>query len=247
MEDKLSLVMITYNAQVMLEKVLLSVKGLVDEIVIVDSYSNDNTIKIAKKYNARIYYKIYKDEGEQRNFGLEKVTCEWILTLDADEIVSPQLKKDIIEILKNNTEFVAFKIPYQNFFLGRTLNYGGENYEMIRLFRKNYGYAQPYQIHSQYKIKKGKIGILTGKIYHYSYQSLSQLYIKFTQYAMREAKVKKSKKETTSIKKIFLYPFHMFWTRFIEEKGYKDGLIRIPLDLGFAYMEFLTYFLLLFV
>ena len=67
------------------------------------------------------------------------------------------------------------------------------------------------------------------------------MYCKFTRYALNDAKQKSIKGEKTSLKKIIMYPMHMFWSRFIEDKGYKDGLFRIPLDLGFAYMEFVTY------
>ena len=69
---------------------------------------------------------------------------------------------------------------------------------------------------------------------------------KFTDYAKREARQKINKGEKSSIKKIVFYPLHMFWARFIKDKGYKDGIFRIPLDVGFAYMEFLTYVLILF-
>ena len=73
------------------------------------------------------------------------------------------------------------------------------------------------------------------------------MYGKFTDYALREAKIKKEKGERTSLRKIFFHPAHMFWARFVEDEGYKDGLFRIPLDLGFAYMEFLTYITLPFI
>ncbi len=88
---------------------------------------------------------------------------------------------------------------------------------------------------------------MRNKILHYSYRSLTQLYKKFSGYAWKEAKRKRQQGERTSAKKIVLYPLHMFWARFIEDKGYQDGFFRIPLDLGFAYMEFLTYFLMLFI
>ena len=72
------------------------------------------------------------------------------------------------------------------------------------------------------------------------------MFNKFTDYAKRDVQTKINNREKSSLKKIILYPLHMFWARFFKDKGYKDGLFRIPLDLGFAYMEFLTYFLLLF-
>lgn len=251
MQRLLSLVTITKNAEELLDKTLESVQGLVDEIVLVDDYSQDRTLEIAKKYNAHIYKRHEKDLGKQKAYGLQKAKNEWILFLDADEMISSGLKKEIHQLLKSRVQnlksnFVAYRIPYQNYFLGKTINHGGENYVMIRLFNKKYAISHPSLVHEKVEIKKGMVGKLRNKIYHYSYRSLWQMYRKFTDYAVREADQKAKKGESASLEKITLYPLHMFWARFIQDKGYKDGLSRIPLDLGFAYMEFLTYLLLWF-
>lgn len=259
MHRSLSLVIITKNAEELLGNCLQSVQGLVDEIVLVDDYSKDKTLEIAKKYNARIYKRHNKNLGKQKAYGLQKAKFDWILFLDADEMISKELKKEIISLLNcsitketiqqsNNRTIddVAYYIPYQNHCFGKPVNYGGENYAMVRLFKKAHAISHPSLVHEKVEIKKGGIGRLRNKIYHYSYRSLWQMYRKFTDYAVREAYQKIQKQETASLKKLTLYPLHMFWARFIEDKGYKDGLFRIPLDLGFAYMEFLTYLLMLF-
>lgn len=245
MKRHISLVIITKNAGKLLDECLQSVQGLTDEIVLVDDYSEDNTLAIAKKHNARIYKHHEKDFGKQKAFGLQKAKCEWILFLDADERLSAQLRKEI-QKLSESSKFVAYKIPYQNHFLGRQINYGGENYAMIRLFKKEYAVSHPSLVHEKVEIRKGSIGKMKHKIEHYSYQGLLQMYIKFTDYAVREAAQKAKKREKSTLAKLTLYPLHMFWARFFKDKGYKDGIFRIPLDLGFSYMEFLTYFLLLF-
>ena len=130
--------------------------------------------------------------------------------------------------------------------MGRPVNRGGEDYKMLRLFRKDSVLITPALVHEGFRLKKEEVGMLKSKILHYSYRSLTQMYAKFTNYAVREAKQKAEKREKTSLKKIFFYPLHMFWARFIEDRGYKDGIFRIPLDVGFAYMELLTYILLWF-
>ena len=116
---------------------------------------------------------------------------------------------------------------------------------MLRLFRKNSANMTPSLIHEHFKLSKGKSGRLKGKIFHHSYRSFPQIFVKFTDYGIRMAKEKFLSGEKSSFKKIFIYPIHMFWARFIKDKGYEDGLFRIPLDLGFAYMEFITYVTLL--
>ena len=252
MKTKLSLLLISKDADELLEACLRSSKGLVDEIIIIDDFSSDRTLEIAKRYNAKIYLHHEHDFGKQRAYGLKKVSGEWVLVLDSDEVLSDGLKSEINKILSprlsrdSRMTISGYLIPFQNHFLGRPVKYGGENYKMLRLFKKDSVGIEPGLVHEHFALKQGKVGKLKHKIYHYSYRSLIQVFKKFTDYAIREAKQKIKKSERTSFKKIFIYPPHMFWARFIKDKGYKDGIFRLPLDLGFAYMEFLTYFLMLF-
>lgn len=250
MKNNLSVLIITKNAGPIFERCLKSVYDLADEILIIDNYSFDTTLELAKKYAAKIYLHEEEDLGKQKAWGLKKSKGKWVLVLDSDEMVSEKLKKEIKSILRPfhgkraKNDKSAYEIKFQNHFLGRPVRHGGENYKMLRLFKKGSVVINPSLVHEKFKIKKGEMGKLKNKIYHYSYRSLRQMYIKFTDYAIRDAKIRGEKGEKSSLKKIFIYPLHMFYARFIKDKGYKDGLFRIPLDLGFAYMEFLTYFLL---
>ncbi len=247
MSAKLSVLMITKNAAETLEKSLASVKKIADEIIIVDSMSTDRTVEIAKNYLAKVYVKEFTDIGKQRIFGLSKAKGKWVLILDCDEIVSERLMHEIKSKIDNNRiKINGYYIPYQNFFLDKPLQFGGEDYKMLRLFRRVKLSIQPSLVHNRIEVKDERIGYLKGKIFHHSYRSIFQMFGKFTDYGIRMAKEKSLSKEKSSFKKIFFYPVHMFWARFIIDKGYEDGLFRIPLDLGFAYMEFLTYFLLFF-
>lgn len=246
----MSLLMITKDSEELLEKSLKSTQAIADEIVIIDNDSRDKTIEIAKKFQARIFKHDENDLGKKRAFGLNKTRGRWILVLDADEVISEKLSREIQELDQEKLRkknIAGFYIPYQNHFMGKAINYGGENYKMLRLFRKESVVISPALVHEGFRLKKGEAGVLEHKIDHYSYRSLLQMFAKFTDYGLREAKQKVKRGEKTSFKKIFLYPLHMLWARFVEDKGYKDGIFRIPLDLGFAYMEFLTYFLMLFI
>ena len=238
MSAKLSVLMITKNAGETLEKSIASVKKIADEIIVVDSQSTDRTIEIAKNYLAKVYVKEFSDIGKQRNFGLSKAVGKWVLILDGDEIVSERLMKEIK--LKIN----GYYISYQNFYLNKPLQYGGENYKMLRLFRRVKLSIKPSLVHNKIEVKDPRVGYLKGKIFHHSYRSGGQMFRKFTDYGIRMAKEKHLSGDKSSLKKIFIYPIHMFWARFIEDKGHEDGLFRIPLDLGFAYMEFVTYLIL---
>lgn len=242
---KISGIMITKNCSTFVNKSLKSLTGLTDEIILVDDFSTDNTLRIARKYQATIFKHKLRGHGLQKRYAVSKTRNTWVLCLDSDEILSSSLKKEIRETLKTKSYYSGFYIPYQNYFLNRKVCFGGENYQKLILFNKNKARISKDPIHDKVIVEKGKIGFLKNKINHYSYQSLLQVFRKFTKYALSDYYVKAKKKESSSLKKVVLYPIHMFYSRFVKDKGYLDGLFRIPLDLGFAYMEFLTYLLLL--
>ncbi|MGB9755553.1 MAG: glycosyltransferase family 2 protein, partial [Desulfurella sp.] len=102
---------ITYNEEDSIERALKSV-DFCDEIVIVDSYSTDNTVSIAKKYTDKVYFNKFVNYGEQKNFAIEKLSTDWILSIDADEVVSPSLKAEILKAIKNS-KFDSYYIKIQ--------------------------------------------------------------------------------------------------------------------------------------
>lgn len=246
--SSLSLLMIVKNEEQRMARSIEFAQEIIDEIVIVDNGSTDNTVNIARKYGARIYTNLDKDLGKLRQYGLNKIKNDWVLMLDADEEVTEQLREEITYNMKHETKrYDGYYLKYRNHFLGREIQHGGEDYKVIRLFRKSAVKLDAALLHEKIEILSGKIGELKHPINHYSYRSLRQLYTKFTKYALRDAQQRVNRGEHTSLKKIALYPMHMFWARFVEDKGYKDGIFRIPLDLGFAYMEWLTYVSMMFM
>lgn len=240
----LSHLVITKNSGSLLARSLESSRGLVDEIVVVDASSSDNTREIAKAYGARIYESGGNDLGRQRSLGLSQCRGKWVLMLDADEEVGQALKDEIRGLHADSVPEDGFFIPYQNHFLGRPVYHGGEDYRVLRLFRRDKASISENPIH-EHAVVAGRTGVLKNHILHYSYRTLPQTFAKFTDYAKREAGRKTARGERSGIRKLLAYPAHMFWARYIKDKGYRDFPLRILLDFGFAYMEFLTYFLML--
>ena len=123
---KISVAMITFNEEKILRKTLESVKGLADEIVIVDSGSTDATKCIAEEFGAKFYPETWKGYGPQRNSAIEKCKSEWILNIDADEEISEELQKKIIEITRNTSNRKEiFKINRLSVCFGKDIKYGG--------------------------------------------------------------------------------------------------------------------------
>jgi|GEM_PF-1163751 len=244
---KLGVCIITKNPGNLLLSCLSSIYSWTDEIVLIDDYSTDGSIDNAKKkFNCKLYLHKYLGEGYQRIYGLEKMKSKWVLVLDADEIVTSELRIEILSAIKSN-KISGYRVPIQSHYIKRPLKYGGENYSKLVLFKRKYGYATSNMIHSVYSVSNGKIKKLRNRILHFSYPSMQKMFRKFTSYAYRQAKDKITRGEKTSLKKIIFFGPHMFWARFVKDHGYLDGLFRLPLDFGHSYMEFLTYFLMLFV
>jgi len=243
----LSVVIIAQNEEENIVRAIRSVKNVTDEIIVVDGGSSDRTVECAKEHGADVVIHPYTHEGDQRAIGLENASGEWILVLDADETVSSELAKEIKKIISDekHTQYNGFVIPFQTYLFNRPLHHGGENYSQLRLFRKSKVHVSNDQIHSVYKVI-GPVGNAHGVINHYSYRSIVQLFSKFTSYAKREAVRKRNAGEKVTLKKLTLYPIHMVYARYIKDQGYKDGPIRIILDLAWGYMEFMTYTFMLF-
>lgn len=172
---KLSVTLAVFNEEKFLGKCLESIKSIADEIVIVDGKSTDQTVKIAQKYNAKIISK----PNNPINFHINKKISndnakgDWILQLDADEQVSPQLSSEIIKIINSAPEENGFWIPRANFFLGKFLKKGGAYPDYtLRLYRKGKGNIPAIDVHEQ-AVVEGKVGYLKFDLLHYNNPTFS--------------------------------------------------------------------------
>jgi len=167
---KISVTLAVFNEERFLEKCLESVKDIANEIVIVDGQSTDNTVKIAKKFGA----KVISRPNDPINFHINKKAAndaakgEWILQMDADEIVSPELQKEILVKVKSNPKENGFWIPRANYFLGKFLKKGGvyPDYTM-RLYRREKGNLPAKDVHEQAKVE-GETGFLKNDLLHFN-------------------------------------------------------------------------------
>jgi glycosyltransferase involved in cell wall biosynthesis len=136
MSHTLSVAMIAMNEEANLPRTLESVRWA-DEIVVVDSGSNDRTVEIAQSFGAKTSYHAFAGHGEQKNIALELCTSDWILLLDADEVLSPALQAEIRALLAREPQFGAYWIPRLNLILGRWMRHGGYYPDLkLRLFRR---------------------------------------------------------------------------------------------------------------
>lgn len=186
---KLSVTLAVHNEENFLTKCLDSVKDIADEIVIVDGSSVDKTVDIAKRYKAKIISTTNKPNFHiNKKMANDAATGEWILQLDADEVVSPELRKEIKNVIYANPSENGYWIPRSNFFLGHFLKKGGAypDYTM-RLYRRGRGNLPANDVHEQ-AVVEGKVGYIIHDLLHYADQSFSRYLVRFNRYTDLEAK-----------------------------------------------------------
>ncbi len=212
---------IAYNEEKNIEKTLKSV-SFCDEIVVVDSGSSDNTVQIAKKYTDKVYYQEWLGYGKQKNFAISRLNTDWVLSIDADEVVGKKLAAEIKTTIRN-TKQEAFLINIQLVFMGKKLRFGGTYPDYhLRLFKKGSFFFDESDIHEGIQTDRKAIK-LKNTILHYSYDSLQDYLQKFNSYTTLIAQ--KHKQNGKRVSKIF--PFlrmsFEFFKRFILMGAFLDG------------------------
>lgn len=187
---KLSVIVITRNEEHDIEGCLASVKGLTDDIVLVDSGSTDRTLEIAKRFTAKIFHRDWTGYSAQKQFALDKSIGPWVLNIDADERVTPALAQEISSIISSGAGHSAYHIPFHHIFLGKRLRFGGVQGEThMRLFLKDKASYGNEPVHEGIRIQ-GSIGHLQGPIEHRSYRDIQEYMEKCNAYTTAIAKEK---------------------------------------------------------
>lgn len=233
MKLKLSVVISAYNEEEKLDKCLSSVKWA-DEIVVMDNSSTDRTREIAKKYTERVYTQPNDPLriDLQKNTGFEKAMGDLILSLDADELVSDELKSEILELLERESLRDGYFIPRNNIIFGRKFEYAGWYPDhQLRLFKKGKGRFKTENVHEGIKVD-GETEFLKEHIIHHNYESISQFIHKnMVIYAQNQANALTRENYTLKPGDLIKIPSKEFLSRFFARKGYKDGIHGLFLSL----------------
>ena len=244
--NKLSVAIITKNAEENIRDCLEAVKWA-DEIIVVDNISKDKTVKICQEYpNIKVYRKKVSGLfGSYRNYSLSKTTGEWILILDADEIVTSQLADEIREAIKDKTKLGYF-LSRKNIFLGQWIKSCGwwPDYN-IRLIRQGTA-TWPERIHKTLEIDdKSRLGYLRNPLIHHNYLSLEQYFYKFnfytTQLGLEEYKKGNRVSKFNFCAHFMFKPLFSFLRKYFLLKGYKDGFRGFFISFSSALVIFTAY------
>lgn len=238
MKPTITGVIIAKNEENNLEKCLKSL-NFCDEIIVVDDYSEDKTIEIAKRYTKKIYkHKLENNFSNQRNFALSKVTSKWALFLDADEEISSNLKNEILNAVKSD-KYSGFFLKRIDYIWGGVISHGEiKDFKILRLAKKNS--ASWIGVVHEKMIVDGQTSILKNSILHFPHPTVSDFLIGINFYSTLRAEELYSQNKKTNVLSIIFYPFFKFFKNYILKLGFLDGEIGLVFAILMSFHSFLV-------
>ena len=238
MREKLTATIITFNEEANIEKCLNSLSW-VDEIVIVDSNSDDSTLEICKKFKCKIFVTEWKGFGPTKKYAVDNATNDWILSVDADEVISESLK-DKIENILQDPKYQGYKIKRKSFYLGKEVKHCGWDRDYpLRLFDRNYGNFNEKEVHESVVLKGNKSAI-EEPILHNTYPTISLHIKKINRYTDISSKNSDLESKGGIIFSL-LMGLNKFLKMYIIQKGFLDGKIGFILSFNSSFGVYLKY------
>ncbi len=239
-KTRISVVIITKNEAQNIADCIKSAMWA-DEIIIVDDFSTDDTARIARQFTDKIFEKKMDIEGSHRNYAYSLAKNEWILSLDADERVSPQLGEEVTKVLNEDCRYNVFSIPLRNYIGNYWIRWGGwyPAYK-DRLFRRGHFRYEEVGVHPRV-FYDGRCGRLTSDIIHYSYKNFEEFVDSLNNQTTKEAEKWIATGRNVSMRKALWRTIDRFIRTFIIKKGYRDGVIGLFIASCGGLYQFLSY------
>lgn len=230
----LSAIVITRNEAHNLHDCLQSMHGLVDEIIVVDSQSTDNTVAIAQQHGAKVSQPAdWPGFGPQKNRALELATCDWVFSIDADERVTPELAEEIKQVLRTNQDN-AYEIPRLSWYCGRFMQHSGWQPDyVLRLFKRNAAKFTNDLVHERL-LSNVSTQKLKGILLHFSFTNFSQVLSKINAYSEASAKQAYAKGKRANVFTAVGHGFWSFFRTYFLKAGFLDGQHGLALAISNA-------------
>jgi len=239
----LTIIITTFNESHNIRTALESV-AWADEIIIIDSFSTDDTVAIAQSFsnNVKILQRHYTGPADQKNWAIPQATHEWILLLDADERATPGLKNEVQQWLAQpEIPYDAFWIGRQNYFMGQKINYSGwQGDAVVRFFHKNCRYDNK-QVHEEIETKGLRVGQLKNKLEHYTFRDSRHFLAKMERYGDWAALDYAKKTKRITYFHLAIKPWFRFVKHFFIQQGFRDGKVGFIISVIMAWGVFLRY------
>ena len=242
-QGTLSVVILTRNAASIISQCLSSIQWA-DQVIVVDGSSTDETVAICKQAGAEVIHRPVTDNfGEERNVGTDAASGDWILQLDADEVVTPEFRLALEKILKTNNSFAAYKFRRSNYFLGHRMRFGGWEHDSLHLFKRGFARYEG-RVHERLLVN-GRIGTLQVGVDHYPFQSLEQFMDRQNRYTTLEAKQLVESQGPFPPRRIWhettLRPLKLFWKIMVKKQGFRNGIVGLIFGGLYAFVYFLKW------
>lgn len=222
----LSVIIIAQDEEDRIETCLASVSGIADEIIVLDSGSTDRTVEICRRYTPHVHQTDWPGYGPQKQRALEKATSDWVLSIDADEALSPELRDEIESVLNSQPPEIAFRLPWAVVVFGKRLDHGRSARAPLRLFRRAGARFSDVQVHEKIVLPPGKIGRMQGRLRHFTHRDFGHYLNKNAKYAWLGAQ--RRHREGKKGGGLFGAVFRAVWVFFqiyVIRGGFLDGRI----------------------
>jgi len=232
--SKVSVYIIAFNES---EKISSAINSVLwaDEIIVADSYSQDDTAAVAEKLGALVIQIDFHGFGDLRNRAMDACSCDWIFSLDADERCTPEAKEEILKTISDPQALDAYYIPRRNYFMGRWIKHSGfyPDYRQPQLFRKGALVFKNDPVHEEYTITSDKpAGYLKQPIWQFPYKNLEEILHKANKYSTLGAEKLTRKGRQATMLTALLRGLWCFFHMYFLKKGILDGWPGFLIALG---------------
>ena len=236
--NRLSVTIIAWNEEERLRACLESA-AWADEIIVIDAESTDKTVQLAREFTDKIWVRRWAGFAAQKNFALEQATGEWVLSLDADERVTPELRERIGRIVLADGPADGYSIPRKNVFWGAWVRHGGlyPDYQ-LRLFRRAGGRFVDSAVHESVVVE-GHVEALVEPMQHHSYRGLEDFVARSNRYSTLAAHEITSRGGRAGLADLALRPLGRFLAMYVLRRGFLDGWRGFVLAVLYANYVFL--------
>ena len=212
-----------------------------DRVLVLDSGSTDRTVEIAQSLGAEVFFHPFKNYADQRNYALSLVQTEWVLFVDADERVPPELALEVREAAEKEG-FSGWWIPRKNYICGHWIRHGGwyPDYQLRLLRPDRARYDPAWEVH-EIVVIEGETGRLRNHLIHYNYRTWGEFIARQKAYLPLEVRTLRRRGMRAKVWSPLSMPVREFWRRYIRLEGYKDGLYGLILASILAFYTMLAY------
>jgi len=240
----ISVTIIALNEEESISRAIQSVTWA-EEVIVIDSGSNDKTVEIAQSHGAKVIYNPWQGYGQQKNFAQKSASHDWILNIDADEVVTKELATEIqnalIQVGNETSKTQGFYFPRKTFYLGRWIQHGGwyPNY-LVRLSNRKFSSWTEPSVHEELKVSGEVLG-LTHPLHHYAFSSIQDQILTNLRFSRLGSQDLERTGQQASVGRLILKPVGKFIETYFVKRGFLDGLPGFIISVNAAHSMFLKY------